>query len=318
MLPNGGLKYCCGRKSGHTSSPVALSFNTHERALLVADITNAVCDRINTGVAVKDRDVLVNDITDAVCKKMHVGLKDTIKEVFKDVFADLKEELRTELTGDIDDIRGGMKEVRETQEEINKNLETINKDVSAATELATKANAKIPEVFTNVTSEVEDRLARKSNVIVFGIPENAGGDTLSRKSKDGESLIQAFNELSFPVDLSHSTYFRLGKFSQRLARPRPLKVIFSSMSKASELLCAFSQRKKSLDGSSSLKQILILPDQTEAQRLSYRNLKLELEDRKIAENNPNFKILTRNGRQQIVSVIPRKSQQNPGLNQQNL
>lgn len=104
---------------------------------------------------------------------------------------------------------------------------------------------------------------------------------------------------------------RLGKFSLNLAHPRPLKVVLSTSDVASNVVMIASQKRTSAEISAALEQVMILPDQTESQRLRFKQLKLELARRKESEKNPNLKIITRNGVPRIVSWAPRMQRGSP-------
>lgn len=159
-----------------------------------------------------------------------------------------------------------------------------------------------PEVYLN---EMEDRLSRKRNVIMFGVPEPVGGDALAKKVKDGDAVSGILTALSVTENLNSVNCLRLGKFSKNLVRPRPLKVVFSSCDVAANVVMVASQKNTRQRIPAALGHVHIWPDQTESQRLRFKQLKLDLARRKIDEGNPNLKILTRNGVPRIVALAPR-------------
>lgn len=336
VLPNGGFIQCCGKKPSAknminnspknssncspTKSPdnvakKALAISKSDRKLLVEDITNSVCARLSTAITLQDRDSLVNDITNAVCSKMKTEIKDPVKSVFSDVFNELKNELRAELSSEINEVRQEINEVRKTQAECNTHLDSLDNGASVAASVSSEVDNKLASISTDVTndclSEMEDRIRRKKNVMVFGVPETDGGDSLSRKTKDGESIALLFKELSFSDNLEHVDWRRVGKYTKNLGRFRPINIMFPTMNEASLLLKIFSQKRGTLTIFKDPKQkpLLILPDQTVMQQRAYDKLKLELAERRSLEKDKKLKIIYVKGVPKIVAISPRMTHQ---------
>lgn len=163
-------------------------------------------------------------------------------------------------------------------------------------------------------NEIEDRLSRRRNVIVYNVPEPTGGEARARGIKDTEALSGIFKDLQIPVDMERARHRRLGKFSRNLARPRPIKLILSSEDQANNLVITASQKRSHRDLTGP-RPNLILPDLTEMQRTQNKQLTAELVKRKASEGNENLKIMTRNGIKKIVSVARRRPPRRDPLQQ---
>lgn len=80
---------------------------------------------------------------------------------------------------------------------------------SVSTQVDNKLSSISTVVKNDCMSAMENRMSRKKNVIVFGVPEIEGEDSLSRKKKDGESIALIFRELYFSEDMRHGVFIAL-------------------------------------------------------------------------------------------------------------
>lgn len=326
VLPNGALQRCCGSKvNGRLSPNSSVFLSGDDRSQLLEELKSVVRDEIKHEVL----EALKVAIGEELKAELFQGMTVAVGKAFEDV--------NNKITKEVGELRASvdvLQEARDVSEAqigglvcdmgtVSARLETAERSTSARFDGIMGEIASIREMLAaravnddhamgpggvgssqQVVDEIEDRLSRRRNVIMFGLPEPVGGDGRVRKAKDLEAVSGIFRELS-AADSTPVTCLRLGKFSEHLAQPRPLKVVFSSADIATNLLINASQKKFQRESPGLLGQVHILQDQTENQRLHFKQLKLELAQRKVAEENPNLRILTRNGVPRIVSVPPR-------------
>lgn len=76
------------------------------------------------------------------------------------------------------------------------------KELVAVAQLNTGDNIRVPAL-TQCLTEVEDRLSRKQNVMVPGVPESQGLDTEHRKLHDRNHVERVFGGLSSAASSSN-------------------------------------------------------------------------------------------------------------------
>jgi hypothetical protein len=176
-----------------------------------------------------------------------------------------------------------------------KDTQEINNLKEEIERLKTKTNEKEAKNYngTNISDaigELEDRNARKSNVIIYGIVESESEDISEKRKKDEESV----NELSrnIQIKLKPKKVIRLGKANNK---PRPIKVIFDSQEEAISFKRSFWSKKPE-----NYSRVFVSDDLTFIQRGKLREVKQELKDRR--EKGESVKISSRNG---MYVIIPK-------------
>lgn len=331
ILPNGALQRCWGPKAGGRLSPSAsVTLSGDDRSQLLDELMAAVRDEIKFEVMGALKEAIGQELKAELLKVMTKAVGTAVSKAFEDV--------NNKLTQEVDELKESVGVLQEARDISEAQIGGIVGDISTVSsrfELAQQSTStRFDEIMSEVASirvelgarsanvgnaagevgasevlmdEVEDRMSRRRNVIMFGVPEPTGGDMITRKQKDVEAVSGIIKALSV-ADTTPVTSLRLGKFSEHLAFPRPLKVVFSSADFASNLIITASQKRSQRETSVLLGQMQIRQDLTENQRLRNKQLKLELARRKAEEGNPHLKIHTRNGVPRIVSVPPRATQ----------
>jgi len=139
-----------------------------------------------------------------------------------------------------------------------------------------------------------DRERRKSNLIVYGLPEAPASTGLECQSCDLSS-IQELVHSEFNISLETTKCIRLGRRSNK---PRPLLISPIEISTRSLIL----RNAKELRNSTSFKRVFIAPDLTPQERLHNKQLRAELTRRKESgETN----LIIRHG--QLIKRIPSKA-----------
>lgn len=334
VLANGALQRCCGQKvdgvklDGRLSPNTVVTLSGDDRSQLFNELKSTVREEIKNEVlgAMKEalgeelKAELLSALTNVVGAAVSKAFEGVNKKVLDDINVlktsvevlqeakDLSDSQVLGLSEDLGTISTRLDSVDRTAS--NRYDKVMEEIAALRVELAARATNPgegpaehaAPEAFLD---EIEDRLSRRRNVIMFGVPEPGGGDAAARKSKDLDTVTGIMAALSVTDSMRAVSCLRLGKFSENLQRPRPLKVVFTSCDVASKLIVIASQKRSRREIPEALGQVSILPDRTESQRLRYKQLKLELARRRAEEGNPSLKILTRNGIPRIVSQAPR-------------
>ena len=120
-----------------------------------------------------------------------------------------------------------------------------------------------------ISNEVQDRIARSKNVILYNVPEPVSHDTNTRIQQDRDTISTILND-DLKVNVEFSRAIRLGRRGDGL-RPRPLKIICNEAYAAVEIL-----KKRSLCKNG----VKINNDLTPLQRENMRKIRDELNERK--------------------------------------
>lgn len=123
--------------------------------------------------------------------------------------------------------------------------------------------------------EVQQRLLRKDNVIIFGAPEAVSGSVAERTEKDTVFVKDICKTLDIENPVFHNI-LRVGKAVN--GRPRLLKVTCDELTKR-ELL----KKAKNLKRSNRFRKVFINVDRTRMQQAQFK-LKREVEHKKQDDN----------------------------------
>ena len=147
---------------------------------------------------------------------------------------------------------------------------------------------------TDVVDEYLDRERRKSNLIIYGVPESTGS-TDERKLNDN-TYIKNLVHSEFNLDTIEITKcVRLGKRAE--GKIRPVQITLTDRYVRGRIL----RNAKSLRNSTSYQNVYISPDQTPKEREASKLLRQELRRRKdTGESN----LIIRRGKIVSKSVNP--------------
>lgn len=151
--------------------------------------------------------------------------------------------------------------------------------------------------FEDIVHELEERQARKKNIIVVGLPEQSS--TVSRERRvqsDLERVSTILAHVSADSAVVASVH-RLGKFNPNNSKPRLLKVELSDEKHVKDLL----MKSKCLKNSDEYKHIVLFSDKTPRQLEYYRDLKAKLVER-ISSGETDIGIKYIKGIPKIVSL----------------
>lgn len=126
--------------------------------------------------------------------------------------------------------------------------------------------------------EAEEIRKRKSNVVIFGVPESAESDYEKRRADD-EDQLQTVLHLIKCDTTTVNKIVRMGKRpEQRDAKPRPMLVTMASEKQKDQVLARSKNLKRS--GQEGMDKVYIFQDLTPRQREKRKKLVQELKDRK--------------------------------------
>lgn len=150
--------------------------------------------------------------------------------------------------------------------------------------------------FEEVVREVEERRARKCNIILSGIAESTAAARDDRIEHEKELVNEIFGYLRPGMNVGDLSVSRLGKYDPDRARPRLLKVALSAETKVRDIV----GNAKLLRNNPSYGNIRIFYDRTPRQTDYYNSLKAELSRRKD-QGEENLRIKYVRGIPKIVS-----------------
>lgn len=303
------------QKRGSTMSQT--SSESGESAIEVPMVSKSACDEMLSKFLIKvdeDRKIVIDEMKsmlegkmkdeiiaslntmegkmkDEIIASLNTSLQNSIASLRKDIYT----ELESKFGGELIEIRNDIKEIK-SRSDFSIDDDKLNAIEKRLDDLENRDNSKFA---AECLKEFEERLSRRKNVMIYGVPESKMVDGLDRKKEDLQCIEKLVNELSISFDVASVNCRRMGKFSRNLARARPLKVFCYSIDKTSVLL-HHGSRKSVTDASKLLKGRLFLPDQTDQQRAQYGKLSAELTRRRVSEKNPGLKILYVNGNPVIV------------------
>lgn len=167
-------------------------------------------------------------------------------------------------------------------------------------------------LLNNCMQELEDRIARKKNIMVFGLPENSGPPSAINLLVDDNLLLEIKNLVFGSVAtvlMDKVVTRRVGKLSsdRQGQHPRPVKISCVSTSHARDLFHAFMSAKKDVSRMDNLRNIWVTYDKTNAEIRELRSVKAELSSRQ-ERGESNLTIAYRRGRPAII-VKPRPQTQ---------
>lgn len=146
----------------------------------------------------------------------------------------------------------------------------------------------------NSFEEIQDRINRANNVVMFNVPEKISDDSKVRINHDIEQVEEILHKLDLK-EVKDFKVIRLGKLNQ--SKPRPIKVFMVNTSNAQECI----KRKRMLKDTN----IKISADLTTSQREYRKKLYTELNERKGQGEN-DIIIRYANGVPKIVKAKPRE------------
>ena len=192
-------------------------------------------------------------------------------ELKADIKTELKNELQRELRNEIkDDIQV---EMQQPDDEENPNpWRTVQQN---------NRPPNLREIITEEMKEQQQIDLVKKNLVMTGIPESNAADAM-QKAKD---II--LRDLNITAEISKVE--RCGKENPNATRPRLLKLFFNTVENRKNILRNATKLRESADAHTA-DNVYINPDLTWKQQQAAKNLKGQLDQRRIDEPTKTFKI----------------------------
>lgn len=163
---------------------------------------------------------------------------------------------------------------------------------SADARLDESAIGATPAIFDNLFEELNERERRRSNLMIFNVPESQSADVKVRVESDLQAVKQIMNVLGVTVEIRG--VIRIGR---RGGTPRPLKLLLSTRD---DVLGCLRNRNR-LEGTT----YQIGSDLTQKQRLHMKGLKTELK-RRVDSGERDLTIRYTDGVPKIIRKSVRK------------
>lgn len=174
-----------------------------------------------------------------------------------------------------------------------KNKVSVNQTAVQAFNDEVKSLASTPVIQeAKILMEVEDRLLRRNDAIIFDVEES---NTPVQSIRDVGDLGEAKSICSsLNIPATDCKCFRTCKYSSVLIKPRLLKVILNNPSSVDQLINNIMKIKRGTAQDTILHRILIFKYRTEYQRADHKKIKAELESRQ-AEGETDLRLGMSNG-----------------------
>ena len=165
-------------------------------------------------------------------------------------------------------------------------LKKVTHDVDAKIDkLKEDIHRHSSEQFELICQEINDRQARKRNIIIYGAQEqNASLPTNVRKNNEDDLISEIISTIAptVPYDITTIHHLRLGRYNTANTRPRPIKITLSNEFQVHSIIKNAHNLKKN----ARLSGISIAFDRTPKQQAHYKDVRTELQRRTASgENN---------------------------------
>lgn len=152
-----------------------------------------------------------------------------------------------------------------------------------------------------ILEEVEERIKRRNNIILFNVPESTQDNREARSAADAAFVTSLCTTLL--TDSAPLSQSRIGKYSPALQKPRPLKIVFANSNSTDLTIKNFIKFKKANQQPQdlNLRNLIMARDRTPSQLAQHRTTREEFQSR-TAKGENNIRLITRNGITKIVTT----------------
>lgn len=189
-----------------------------------------------------------------------LGQAKKIDEISKDV-----SEIKTELST----IRDGLSDLEPRMDSVEERV------VNIETQLKSSMNISSGDIEATI-AEFNERLRRSKNIMIYNLAESASNDAGRRMSHDLDMIQKLLTPLHPTLAFDKLKAFRVGK--KLAGKSRPLKVILSNVSEASNIVGKFSA-EAAAEIDPSFSSVKMSRDRTPRETLHLRSLNSELNER---------------------------------------
>ena len=192
----------------------------------------------------------------------------------------VKNQIFGKLTQEVDRLSSILTTLLQRVEDLDKKTTNIEQSCIESHARIEREISELKKSNEDLMPEVEQRIQRSGNIVIFGMPEQSQGTVEERKSLDAGAVDELLSEIDEEVPSSHSLQVqRLGK--PREDRPRPLRVSGFTVSQKLQVV----RSSRSLRNIDDYKNIFINSDLTPRQQREARALRAELKQRREKGEN---------------------------------
>lgn len=200
---------------------------------------------------------------------------------------------------------------------MERTISTVNDHSTRIAEIEGTINGlRVDSISRDCMTEIQSRLSRSNNLILFGfnevIPEVDKNLQTSAEFNISDEIVKLFSVFSPPSLTTNLKALRIGKFAQAQKRPRPVKIICSSMEVAKALHKAFLEAKRVQTYGPLLQGMRLSWDLTRLQLEEMSFLRKEVDSRRLA-GETHARVVFRQG---VPHIITTAQKQNPPRNEQ--
>lgn len=151
------------------------------------------------------------------------------------------------------------------------------------------------KTFEEIVDEIRNRESRRSNLLIFNIPESNNASASDRMTSDSESVARILQTVSM-TDISDIKPFRIGKYESG-RKPRPIKIKLPEPSTVVDIL----KKAKLLKNNVEYSGVSLSRDRTPREIAHYKEVKQEL-DARLATGETDIVLRYRNGMPTITKL----------------
>jgi hypothetical protein len=264
---------------------IATEKKIEERCKLYLDTLNKRMEDLETKLDSKVDKEEVEDLRSEVATKCSkVEVKASVKEELKG--QEMKDLVKNTVTEEIRNIRG-----------TGENREVGAIGGTDKTEIGEK------DTVSETMNEINERMRREGNILVYNIPESSKNSKEERIQEDKETIkgLMEILNVDFRIEELKSTPKRLGVFKDlEEGKSRPLLVQFKSSDKKKGIFRNIKNLKDAQEPSSKLS---IINDMTPQQRSLYRQLHAEARAKQdLNQEDTVFRVRGPPGKMKIVEI----------------
>ena len=195
-------------------------------------------------------------------------------------------------------------------QENEKEIKRLREDIEKGKD---KTDQQIEKSEASVMAELDDREARKRNIVVYGIEESTVAEGRLRLEQDKKELDAIFTAIDVNVSAAEDVEF-CRRVGEKGPQARPLVVgFFTDWSKSIVL-----KNSKYLAGS-DMENVSIVPDLTQQQRKAEKSLQAEAERRNEEElsnddvtKNLIWRVVGKRGQKRLIKTYNNQLDHHPG------
>jgi hypothetical protein len=239
-----------------------------------------------------------------ICRKVWTSMKKSLKEV-KDEMKEMANKIVV-LELEKETLAQKLEKIEMKADKMNDRVGGVEKEVATGMEKAKE------EVKKDVRSEMTEREANASNVVLYGLEETKEADPAQWRAKEQKKVEEIIQKMGVEVQGEFIVKHRAGKPREEGAKPRPIVVKVAD----DEMRVNIFRNAPRLSRMDDTKKVYIAPDLTPQQRDEDRKAEAKLKEEAARKNEEEKKgpgvgrwvVVGARGRRRIVEADERSQQ----------